>query len=110
MNIIIFALVLLLTGLTLIFSVKIYLNIVKYQEAALGLIFSNLKDSIFYFKLYAVSISILAISRCLDVINISQIQYVADFATAMVLLTDLLLVIVFYKISIITDIGKNTEG
>lgn len=101
--------VFLLTVLTLHFSLKMYLIISKYNEAALGLIFTNLKESILYFKIYAVAISILAFSRFLDVVNIYQVYSIADIATAMVLLSDFLLIIVFYKLSVIMDLEQDAE-
>lgn len=108
MELIIVVLVLLLTILTLLFSLRIFLNILKFKEAALGMIFTNLDQSIFYFKIYALAISILAISRCLDVVNIYQFLVVSDLATAMVIITDVFLVVVFINLSKITNIKKES--
>ncbi|MCK9151852.1 hypothetical protein [Methanobacterium alcaliphilum] len=109
MMLIVSGLVFILTILTMHFSLKMYLIVSKYKEAALGLIFTHLKESVLYFKIYAVSISILAISRFLDVINIYNLFSIADIATAMVLLSDFLLVIVFYKLSKIMDLEEEAE-
>jgi hypothetical protein len=60
------------------------------------------------FKILGAGIFILAISRFLDVYNYSNSNLIiSDVATAMVLLTNVLLIYVFYKLWIITDVGRD---
>ncbi|MDO9044934.1 MAG: hypothetical protein Q7U35_06475 [Methanobacteriaceae archaeon] len=100
--------VVILVLLNFYFVIRLYLNIIRYKEAALGLIFTHKHQSIMAFKIFGVGIFILAISRFLDVYNYSNINpLISDLATAMVLLTNVLLIYVFYKLWIITDVGRD---
>ena len=57
---------LIITFTTFYFPLRIYLNLLKYKEASLGLIFTNLDSSIMAFKIYAIAVLIFAISRLLE--------------------------------------------
>jgi hypothetical protein len=90
------------------FVIRLYLNIIRYKEAALGLIFTHKDQSIITFKIFGVGIFILALSRFFDVYNYSDANsLISDIATFMVLLTNILLIYVFYKLWIITDVSRN---
>ncbi len=90
------------------FVIRLYLNIIRYKEAALGLIFTRKDQSIMAFKILGAGIFILAISRFLDVNNYLNINpLISDLATAMVLFTNVLLIYVFYKLWVITDVGRD---
>ncbi|PKL66434.1 MAG: hypothetical protein CVV28_10545 [Methanobacteriales archaeon HGW-Methanobacteriales-1] len=100
--------VVILVLLDFYFVIRLYLNIIRYKEAALGLIFTHKDQSIMAFKIFGVGIFILAISRFLDVYNyLNSNILISDVATAMVLLTNILLIYVFYKLWIITDVGRD---
>ncbi|MDO8869593.1 MAG: hypothetical protein Q7V10_02465 [Methanobacteriaceae archaeon] len=100
--------VVILVLLNFYFVIRLYLNIIRYREAALGLIFTHKDQSIMAFKILGAGIFILAISRFLDVYNYSNSNLIiSDVATAMVLLTNVLLIYVFYKLWIITDVGRD---
>jgi hypothetical protein len=109
LNITIPTIIIILTFSTFYFSLKIYINISKYKEAALGLIFTNLDGSIMAFKIYAVAVLIFAISRSLDFFNlISTSSAIDNLATALYLSTDFLLIYAFYKLLAIIRIDKGT--
>ncbi len=100
--------VVILVVLNFYFVIRLYLNIIRYREAALGLIFTRKDQSIMAFKILGASIFILAISRFLDLNNYLNINpLISDLATAMVLLTNVLLIYVFYKLWVITDVGRD---
>ena len=104
--------IIILTFSTFYFPIKIYLNLLKYKEAALGLIFTNLGGSIMAFKIYAIAVLIFAIGRSLDLFNlISTSSIVDNLATVLYLTTDILLIYAFYKLLIIIriDEGINKE-
>jgi len=102
--------ILTLTFLAFYFPLKLYLNLVKYKEAALGLIFTKLDKSITAFKVYAVAILIFAIGRSIDVFNlISSSSSIDNLVTVLYLTTDILLIYSFYKIFVITRINKGNE-
>jgi len=95
--------ILVLTFSTFYLTLRIYMNIHKYQEAALGLIFTNIDGSILALKVYAVAILIFAIGRILDLINlISSSISIDNLATILYLTTDILLIYAFYKLLLIT--------
>jgi hypothetical protein len=99
LNFTISVLILVLTFSTLYFTIKIYMNLVKYKKAALGLIFNKRDDSIVAFQIYAVAILIFAMGRILDLFNLISSSYVVDnLATVLYLVTDMLLVFAFYKL------------
>lgn len=105
--------ILILTFIAFYFPLKIYLNLLKNKEAALGLIFTQLDKSITAFKIYAIAVLIFAIGRSLDVFNlISSSSTIDNLVTIIYLITDLLLIYVFYKLSVITriDKGMNMES
>jgi hypothetical protein len=100
--------VVILVLLNFYFVIRLYLNIIRYKEAALGLIFTHKDQSIMAFKIFGVSIFILALSRFFDVYNHSDANsLISDIATFMVLLTNILLIYVFYKLWIITDVSRD---
>jgi hypothetical protein len=91
--------VIILTFSAFYFPLKIFLSLSKYQEAALGLIFTNLKDSIQAFKVYAIAVLIFAIGRLIDLFNIfSSSPLIDDFVTSLNLITTVLLIYAFYKL------------
>lgn len=99
--------ILILTFSTLYFAVKIYMNLLKFKEAALGLIFTNINGSIRAFKIYAVAVLIFAIGRILDLFNlISSSISLDNLATILYLTTDILLIYAFYKLLVITRIDN----
>jgi|BarGraIncu00222A_1022003.scaffolds.fasta_scaffold221962_1 hypothetical protein len=99
--------ILILTFSTLYFAVKIYMNLLKFKEAALGLIFTNIDSSIRAFKIYAVAVLIFAIGRILDLFNlISSSISLDNLATILYLTTDILLIYAFYKLLVITRIDN----
>jgi hypothetical protein len=100
--------VVILVLLNFYFVIRLYLNIIRYKEAALGLIFTHKDQSIIAFKIFGVGIFILALSRFLDVYNYSEVNsLISDVATFMVMLTNILLIYVFYKLWIITDVSRD---
>jgi hypothetical protein len=99
--------VLFLTFSTLVLTVKLYLNLLKYKEAALGLIFTQLSQSVMAFKLLAVAVLIFAIGRLIDLFNIISASHQVDnVATVLYLITDIILIISFYKLLAITTLNK----
>ena len=104
--------ILILTFLTFYFALQIYLNLSKFKEAAIGLIFTNIDGSIKAFKIYAVAVLIFAIGRILDLFNlVSSSISIDNLATILYLTTDIMLIYAFYKLLIITriDNGLNKE-
>ena len=99
--------ILVLTFLTFVFTIIIYSNLLKYRQAALGLIFTRLNDSVIVFKLIAVAVLIFAVGRLIDLLNIVPLSLTIDnLATVLYLITDLLLIISFYKLIKITKVNK----
>ncbi len=97
--------ILILTFIAFYFPLKIYLNLLKNEEAALGLIFTKLDKSILAFKIFAVAILIFAIGRSVDVFNLIQLSSSLDnVVTTLYLTTDILLIYSFYKLFVITRI------
>jgi hypothetical protein len=91
------------------FPLKIFLNLRKYKEAALGLIFNKLEKSILAFKIYAIAVLIFAIGRLLDLLNInSAYSSIDDLATVLNLITTALLIYVFYKLLLLMQIKTET--
>ena len=100
--------ILLLLVMAFYFPVKIYWNLLKYKEAALGLIFTNLDKSITAFKIFAIAVLVFSIGRSVDLFNlIPSSPAIDNVATILYLITDLLLIYAFYKLSVITRIDKN---
>ena len=98
---------LIITFTTFYFPLKIYLNLLKYKEASLGLIFTNLNRSIMVFKIYAVAVLIFAISRFLDLFNlISNSSSIDNLATLLNIITNVLLIYAFYKLLVIIQIDE----
>ena len=109
-NLTIGLIILVLTLLTLYFPVVIYLNLRKYKEASLGLIFSNLESSIIAFKVLGVAVLIFAIGRIIDLLNLISFSSSVDIlATLLYLITDILLIYAFYKLLIIIRIRKSMD-
>jgi hypothetical protein len=105
--------ILLLSVMAFYFPVKIYWNLSKYKEAALGLIFTNLDKSITAFKIFAIAVLVFSIGRSVDLFNlIPSSPAIDNVTTILYLLTDLLLIYAFYKLSVITriDKGMNMES
>jgi hypothetical protein len=100
--------ILIITFSTFYFPLRIYLNLLKYKEVALGLMFTNLDASILAFKIYTVAVLIFAISRSLDLFNlISTSSSIDNFATVLNVTTNILLIYAFYKLLVITRIDKD---
>jgi hypothetical protein len=107
LNITVPTIIIILTFSTFYFPVKIYINLLNYKEAALGLLFTNLGGSIMAFKIYAVAVLIFAIGRSLDLFNlISTSSIIDNLATVLYLSTDVLLIYAFYKLLVIIRIDK----
>lgn len=99
--------ILVLTISTFVLTLRIYLNLLKYREAALGLIFTKLNESVMAFKILAFAVLIFALGRLIDLFNlISASHSVDNFATVLYLITDLLLIISFYKLLKIMAVRK----
>lgn len=99
--------ILVLTISTFVLTLRIYLNLLKYREAALGLIFTKLNESVMAFKILAFAVLIFALGRLIDLFNlISASHFVDNFATVLYLITDLLLIISFYKLLKIMAVRK----
>jgi len=99
--------ILILTISTFVFTVIIYSNLLKYRQAALGLIFTRLNDSVTVFKLIAVAVLIFALGRLIDLFNLISLSHSIDnLATVLYLITDLILIISFYKLFKITKVNK----
>jgi len=102
--------ILILTLLTLYFPIVIYLNLRKYKEASLGLIFSNLESSIIAFKVLGLAVLIFAIGRIIDLLNLISFSSLVDIlATLLYLVTDILLIYAFYKLLVIIRIRKSMD-
>ncbi len=103
--------ILILTFSTFYLTLRIYINLFKFKEAALGLIFTNIDGSILALKIYAVAILIFAIGRILDLINlISSSISIDNLATILYLITDILLIYAFYKLLVITRIDNSLKN
>jgi hypothetical protein len=110
LNFTISLIILVLTFSAFYFPLRIYLNLLKYKEAALGLFFTNLEESILTFKIYAIAVLIFAIGRLLDLFNLIPSSALIDnLATFLYLITDILLIYSFYKLLVITRIDKGTN-
>lgn len=98
--------ILVFTISTFVLTLRIYLNLLKFKEAALGLIITKLNESVMAFKLFAVAVLIFSIGRLLDLFNlISQSHGIDNFATVLYLITDIVLIISFYKLVSITNVN-----
>ncbi|MBZ2166803.1 hypothetical protein [Methanobacterium spitsbergense] len=99
---------LIITFTTFYFPLRIYLNLLKYKEASLGLIFTNLDSNINVFKIYAIAVLIFAISRFLDLFNlISNYSSIDNLATLLNIITNVLLIYAFYKLLVIIQIDES---
>jgi hypothetical protein len=102
--------ILLLSVMAFYFPLKIYLNLLKYKEAALGLIFTKLDKSIMAFKIFAIAVLVFAIGRSVDLFNlIPSSSAIDNMATILYLTTDFLLIYAFYKLSVITRIDEGMD-
>jgi len=109
MDTLINAITIIVTFTVFLFSLMIFLNMLKYKEAALSLIFNKLDESILIFKLLAIAALIFAMGRLLDLLNItSASSLVDDTATLLNLTTIVLLIFSFYKLFNIMKIKKYT--
>lgn len=109
MDTLINAIIIIVTFTVFLFSLMIFLNMLKYKEAALSLIFNKLDESILIFKILAIAILIFAIGRLLDLLNITSASpLVDDTATLLNLTTIILLIITFYKLFNIMKIKNHT--
>lgn len=107
MDFLIAGIVILITISTLYFPLKIFLNLVKYKEAALGLIFTHLNQSIVSFKIFAVAVLIFALSRLIDLFNIIYplfFEFIDNITTILYLVVNILLIVAFYKLSVVMKI------
>lgn len=102
MEMLISAIIIIITISTIYFPLKIFLNLLKYREAALGLIFTNLNQSILAFKIFAIAVLIFAISKLMDFFNIIYPWYfdlIDTITTLLYLVVNILLIVAFYKLS-----------
>lgn len=99
--------IIIITLSTFYFPIRIYMALLRYKEAALGLIFTKINMSIQAFKIFAVAVLIFAIGRLFDLYNILSFSTaVDDLTTLMYLITDILLIVSFYKILSIVKIKE----
>lgn len=104
-NLTIGLIILILTFSAFYFPIRIYQYLLKYREAALGLIFTKLDRSIRAFNIFAVAVLIFAIARLIDVgLYFSFSTSVNNLSTLMYLTTDILLIYSFYKLLSIVKI------
>jgi hypothetical protein len=109
MDTLISVIIIIITFSALYFPLKIFFNLLKYKEAALGLIFTKLAESILAFKIYAIAVLIFAIGRLLDLLNIvSSYSSLDDLVTGLNLITTIMLIYAFYKLFRIMKIDKQT--
>lgn len=98
-DLILSAIIIILTFTTFYLSLRIFLTLSKYKKAALGLIFNKLDKSIFTFRIYAAAGLVFAIGRLLDLLNITKASsMVDDLATVLNLITVILLIYAFYNL------------
>jgi hypothetical protein len=101
--------IIIVTIIVFVFSLMIFINLLNYKEAALGMIFNKLDKSIVTFKIYAIAILIFSIGRLLDLLNItSSSSLVDETATFLNLITTLLLIYAFYRLLNIMKIKNHT--
>jgi len=99
MDTLINAIIIIVTFTVFLFSLMIFLNMLKYKKAALSLIFNKLDESILIFKILTIGVLIFAIGRLLDLLNINSANsLVDDTATLLNLTTIILLIFAFYKL------------
>jgi hypothetical protein len=109
MDTLISVIIIIITFSALYFPLKIFYNLLKYKEAPLGLIFTKLAESILAFKIYAIAVLIFAIGRFLDLLNtVLSNSSIDDLATALYLITTIILIYAFYKLFHIMKIDKQT--
>lgn len=108
-DIIIGAIIIILTFTALCLPLKIFYNLLRYKKASLGLIFNRLDESITVFKIYAIAGFIFSIGRLLDLLNIvSASSAVDDLATVLNFTTVIVLIYAFYKLLNIMRIEDQT--
>ena len=109
MDTLINALIIIVTFTVFLLSLMIFLNMLKYKEAALSLIFNKLDESILIFKILAIAALIFAVGRLLDLLNITSASpLVDDAATILNLTTIVVLIFAFYKLFNIMKIKNLT--
>jgi len=109
MNTLINAITIIITFTVFLFSLMIFLNMLKYKEAALSLIFNKLDESILIFKILAIAALIFSFGRLLDLLNITSASpLVDDAATILNLTTTIVLIFAFYKLFNIMKIKNLT--
>lgn len=112
MDAIIAVIILILTFSALYFPLKLFINLLRYKEAALGLIFTNLNQSITAFKIFAIAVLIFALGRLVDIFNVIEPSFyvlIDNLTTILYLTTTVLLIYAFYKLSTIAKVGKDKE-
>lgn len=109
MDTLINALIIIVTFTVFLLSLMIFLNMLKYKEATLSLIFNKLDESILIFKILAIAALIFAVGRLLDLLNITSASpLVDDAATILNLTTIVVLIFAFYKLFNIMKIKNLT--
>lgn len=109
MDIVSSIIILIITFTTLYFPLKIFFNLLEHKEASLGLIFTHLDQSILSFKIYAIAVLAFALSRLVDVFNIIEPSFyvlIDNLTTILYLITNILLIYAFYRLSGIVRIGE----
>lgn len=93
--------------LTLYFSGRVLLNNLRYDEAALGMLFSRLDETALLISIFAVSMIIFSATRIMDLIDLFwPIPGNDEIIAALTWLISIILAVVFYRVATITVPGR----
>ena len=93
--------------LTLYFSARILLNNLRYDEAALGMLFSNMDETALLISVFAVSMIVFSATRVMDLIDLFwPIPGNDEIIAALIWLIDIVLVYIFYRVATLTVPGE----
>ncbi|ADL58476.1 hypothetical protein [Methanothermobacter marburgensis] len=89
--------------LTLYFAARILFNNLRYSEAALGMLFSNINETTFLLRVFAVSMIFFSATRVMDLIDLFHpIPWNDEIIASIIWLVDIVLVYVFYRVAATT--------
>ncbi|MGB9837629.1 hypothetical protein [Methanothermobacter sp.] len=89
--------------LTLYFALRILLNNLRYSEAALGMLFSNINETTLLLRVFAVSMILFSTTRVMDLIDLLYpIPWNDEIVAATIWVVDIILVYVFYRVAATT--------
>lgn len=89
--------------LTLYFAARILLNNLRYGEAALGMLFSNINETTLLLRVFAVSMILFSATRVMDLIDFFHpIPWNDEIIAAIIWVVDIVLVYVFYRVAATT--------